>query len=125
MDVEKWDELKTNKFCNEIRTSTTASTVRCIELEKKNAELETQLASCRSAYTELTNSGAYRDSGEFVYVADQKLMGRFDKAFEICTAKANAEILRCAKEHYDYEQLVIQPDECSICEAVRAAREVE
>jgi len=52
------------------------------EISAYAKRLEHVLADAKAAYVELTNSVSFADNGEAAYVADQRLMTKFDDAFD-------------------------------------------
>jgi len=86
MDVEEWDELQTNKVCDEIRMATSAPTVRCIKLEKEIDSLRLSLIDMHSDLDRSNDANV-----KLAYEND-------DLRAQLAEHEKNAEILRCAKE---------------------------
>jgi len=52
----------------------------CLGMATENDKIRKALSEAKHAYVELTNSVSFADNGEAAYVADQKLMEKFDAA---------------------------------------------
>lgn len=100
------------------------------EAIEKVAELKAQLARCRGAYIELTNSDqVLEDNGSVSYVARADLMDKFESALNTDSAKLDAKILGLVKKWAAVRRDTHYADECEfeneLLEAGLARNEAE
>lgn len=88
----------------------------CRALETKVDELEAQLASCLDAIYQIASAGTLNEVCSLACELVASLP---------VTAKTNAEVLRRAKGLADTEWILLRENFDKLCDAVRAAREVE